>query len=166
MNEITSEKTVVDGALDGSIALRILDEGYGPGAWHGADMRAALASTTAEEAFRRPAPGRHNIAEIAVHHAACIHGVIAQLTGKSEPEFPLDGSDWYELSDARPLSWTKIQSLVGEKHRRLADVLRAIDAGELASPLGGVERMELALGVTCHAVYHAGQVQLVRVLNG
>jgi len=27
------------------------------------------------------------------------------------------------------------------------------------------DRFDLVLGVTCHAVYHAGQVQLIKVLN-
>jgi len=27
------------------------------------------------------------------------------------------------------------------------------------------ERFDLALGVTCHAVYHAGQIQLIKVLH-
>ena len=48
---------------------RVLQEGYGPGAWHGADLRAALTDVTPALAFWRPAPGRHNIAEIALHHA-------------------------------------------------------------------------------------------------
>jgi len=33
---------------------RVLDEGYGPGAWHGADMKAALADVTPAIAFWRP----------------------------------------------------------------------------------------------------------------
>ena len=48
---------------------RVLKEGYGPGAWHGADLKAALADVTPALAFWRPGPGRHNIAEIALHHA-------------------------------------------------------------------------------------------------
>src|SRR5262245_37268560 len=48
---------------------RILREGYGEGAWHGPDLKAALADVTDANAFWRPAPGRHNIAEVALHHA-------------------------------------------------------------------------------------------------
>ena len=53
-----------------ALAKRILDEGYGPGAWHGNDMKAALADVTPKLAYWRPAPGRHNIAEIAIHALA------------------------------------------------------------------------------------------------
>src|SRR6187397_358453 len=48
---------------------RILDEGYGPGAWYGSDLRTAVGDVTAAAAFKRPAKARHNIAEIAMHQA-------------------------------------------------------------------------------------------------
>ena len=53
----------------GGVEARILREGCGEAAWHGPDLKAALADVTPDAAFRRPAPGRHNIAEIALHHA-------------------------------------------------------------------------------------------------
>jgi hypothetical protein len=37
-------------------------------------------------------------------------------------------------------------------------------AGRSRSPLGPAQQFDLILGVTCHAVYHAGQIQLVKVL--
>ena len=62
------------------IESRVLNDGYGPGAWHGADLKAALADV---------APAR---------------------------------------ADA--------------------------------------ERFKLVLGITCHAIYHAGQIQLIKRLRG
>jgi len=35
----------------GRIHSRVLNEGYGPGAWHGADLKAALADVTPDLAF-------------------------------------------------------------------------------------------------------------------
>src|SRR5258707_6467298 len=46
---------------------RVVAEGYGPGAWHGPDLKAALTGVTPELAYWRPGAGRHNIAEIALH---------------------------------------------------------------------------------------------------
>ena len=40
------------------IESRILNEGYGTGAWHGADLKAAIADVTPAVAFWRPAEGR------------------------------------------------------------------------------------------------------------
>ena len=145
-------------ALDPSITTRILAEGYGAGAWHGPDLKAALADVLPPAAFWRPGPGRHNIAEIALHHAWCVRSVIGRLTGKALEPFVLEGEDWFELSDERRLAWPEIMSLVEEQHRRLAAITQ--------SPLSERERFDLVLGITCHAIYHAGQVQLLKVLRG
>lgn len=157
-----STKTAVKPA---SVTTRLLDQGYGPGAWHGPDLKAALSDLSSAAAFWRPGPGRHNIAEIAMHHAWCVRSVIGQLTGSAPEPFPLDGEDWFELSDDRRLSWSAIMAAVAEVQQRLAAVVADIGAGRIQSPLAELERFDLVLGVTCHAVYHAGQVRLVRVLG-
>jgi hypothetical protein len=83
-----------DGALN-----RILDEGYGPGAWYGSDLRAAVGDVASETAFKRPATGRHNIAEIAMHQAYWAAQIAAKLTGDEPAAFPLEGEDWFDLSN-------------------------------------------------------------------
>ena len=72
-----STTTRVEGT---AILARTLAEGYGPGAWHGADFKAALSDVTDDMAFRRPAPDRHSIAEIALHHAY-LHAQRARTAG-------------------------------------------------------------------------------------
>ena len=138
---------------------RVLDEGYGPGAWHGADMKAAVADVTPTVAFWRPGKGRHNIAEIALHHAWCVRNVTSQLTGSEPPAFPVDGADWLKLDDEKTISWDEIRRALDEQQRALAAAL----GGSSVPP--EKERFDLALGVTCHAVYHAGQIQLIKVLR-
>jgi DinB superfamily len=159
-----SATTVANTAMPIGIDSRVLNEGYGPGAWHGPDLKAALADVTGDLAFRRPAEGRHNIAEIALHHAYCARGVRGQLTGSPLESFVLDGEDWFSLSDDRRLSWTQVQSAVETEQQRLTDVIADIDARRLQSPLNAGDRFNLVLGITCHAVYHAGQVQLIKRL--
>ncbi len=145
--------------LEPAFLRRILTEGYGPGAWHGPDLAAALADVTAESAYTRPAPGRHNIAEVAVHHAWCAWSVAGQLTGRTLAPFPLSGEDWFPLDGEGELAWPAIAQLVADQQAKLAE---AIDGG--ASVLSDDERFALVLGVTCHAVYHAGQIQLIKRL--
>ena len=160
MNTTTIDKTAH------AVDTRILREGYGEGAWHGPDLKAALDEITPGLAFRRPAPGRHNIAEVAVHHAYCVRNVRAKLTGKAPERFVLDGDDWFELDDASRLSWSAIADLVRGEQQKLADCVGDIAAGRTKSPLSDADRFDLVLGITCHAVYHAGQVQLVKRLLG
>jgi hypothetical protein len=146
-------------ALDHTLASRILREGYGPGAWHGPDLRAAIADVSASTAFRRPAPGRHNIAEIAMHHAFYVRSVIERLGG-SPAAFPLSGEDWFELNDEGVLEWRKIGALLDSLQEQLATQT----ASSTRNGSNADEQLDLILGITCHAVYHAGQIQLIKAL--
>jgi hypothetical protein len=137
--------------------MKILAEGYGPGAWHGPDMKAALTDVSNELAFRRPAPGRHNIAEIAAHHAFYVHSVRGRLLGTAIEPFVLEGEDWFPVE----LPWSKIQALVANQYGRLADLVSDIGAGRVKPALSDEEVFQLVLGITCHAAYHAGQIQLI-----
>ncbi len=166
MSTTTSEKKAASSALDAKTLARILQEGYGPGAWHGADLKAAVADVSPELAFWRPAKGRHNIAEIALHHAWCARSVRGKLTGKAPEPFALEGEDWFALPDRPKLSWPEIRAVLDEEQGRLAAAVGAIQAGRVKPELAEAERLDLVLGITCHAIYHAGQVQLIKRLHG
>jgi hypothetical protein len=140
---------------------RTLAEGYGPGAWHGADLKAALADVDEKQAFTRPSADRHNIAEIALHHAFCARNVREKLTGRPVAPFILAGDDWFVLPGDGTLSWKAVRDAVEAEQRQLADAVTAIGEGA-SSPLPASEQFDLVLGITCHAIYHAGQVQLVK----
>jgi hypothetical protein len=148
-----------------SLPARILKEGYGPGAWHGPNMKAALADVSAAAAFYRPRPGRHNVAEIAMHHAWCVRSVANQLAGSEGEPFSLPGADWFAVSSERDLTWPAIVSTLEREQAQLETILAKIGSGAVRSPLDEAERFNLVLGITCHAVYHAGQVQLIKVLG-
>jgi len=146
------------------LLTRILDEGYGPGAWHGNDLKAAVADVSERTAFWRPGPGRHNIAEIALHHAYCVQGVIARLTGTKPRPFVLEGSDWFELPNDT-LTWAKVADELATQQEQLAKAAADVASGRRRSPLEEKDQLDLILGVTCHAIYHAGQIQLIKVLE-
>ena len=65
---------------DRDLLLRILDDAYERKAWHGTNLRGSLRGVTADEARWRPAPGRHNIWELAVHCAYWKYTVRRKLT--------------------------------------------------------------------------------------
>ena len=135
---------------------RILGEGYGKGAWHGPDMKAAVSDVSEELAFQRPAEGRHSIAEIALHHAFYVVSVRARLTNTKPDPFVMDGEDWFALPAKPALSWKRITKLLEDEYGKLAATVAKTET----TP----ESLELVLGITCHAVYHAGQIQLVKRL--
>ncbi len=77
----------------------------------------------------------------------------------------LDGDDWFALSDETTLSWPEIAAAVDTEQRRLTALVADIVAGRVSPSLPDTERFDLVLGITCHAVYHAGQVQLIKRLH-
>jgi hypothetical protein len=145
---------------------RVLREGYGPGAWHGADMKEALAGVSPELAFWRPAPERHSIAEIALHHAYCARSVRGRLAGTAPGRFLLEGEDWFTLEKETSPSWEEILSTVDAEQRRLTEAVEELGSGRAPRPAPAEVPLDLVLGITCHAVYHAGQVQLIKRLHG
>ena len=158
---VTETKTPSPAGLPASTLTRILDEGYGPGAWYGSDLKAAIADVKAGDAFTRPAAGRHNIAEVALHHAYWVGQIESKLTGE-QAAFPLVGEDWFALDDEKKLSWRAIVTLVDASHQRLSRTVGEIAGGKRPSPLSDAERFDLVIGITGHAAYHAGQIQLIK----
>ena len=155
----TLTKTPTPTGFPPSTFNRVLDEGYGPGAWYGADLRTATEGLPAAVAFARPAAGRHNVAEIALHHAYWATQLAAKLTGTAPSKFPLEGEDWFDLDDESRLSWSTVRGTLDAAQARLSEAVQSP-----TSPLSEAERFDIAIGITGHAAYHAGQIQLVKVL--
>jgi hypothetical protein len=160
----TATKTTTPTGLPAATFNRILDEGYGAGAWYGSDLRTAISDVTAAQAFKRPAKGRHNIAEVALHHAYWAEQIASKLTGKPAAAFPLEGEDWFEVATDRTLSWKKVVATLDAAQQRLSQAVSEVAGGVRTSPLGEAERFDLVIGISEHAAYHAGQIQLVKKL--
>jgi hypothetical protein len=144
--------------------VRLLAESYGPGAWHGPDMKAAIADVDDDAAYWRPGPARHNVAEIALHHAFYLHSVRGRLGEKTEP-FPVAGEDWFEQSAGSGLGWKKIREYLERQQAALVQTVESLGTGRVRSPLTEAERFDVILGITCHGIYHAGQIQLLKRLR-
>ena len=159
---MSTTKSDVAAPAEARLLTRILDEGYGPGAWHGADLKAALAEVSESSAYKRPGADRHNIAEIAIHHAFYARSVRERLTGTTVEPFVFKGEDWFPIDSASVMPWKKIVSTVDTLQKKLADTVAGVASGKIKSPLSSKEQLDVVLGIACHAVYHAGQIQLVK----
>lgn len=160
----TLTKTPTPTGLPAATFNRILEEGYGAGAWYGSDLRAAVNDVTARDAYKRPSKGRHNIAEVALHHAYWATQIASKLTGDAPAKLPLTGEDWFELNDDTALSWKKVVSALEQAQLRLSQAVSETASGARVSPLGEAERFDLVVGIAGHAAYHAGQIQLIKKL--
>ena len=125
-------------------------------------MLQALRGVSAKTAAWRPAPDRHNIWEIALHAAYWKYIVRRKLRGEKRGSFVLEGSNWFkrpvELSEK---SWRADLALLAAEHRTLREAVVDYLAGK-TRPLP----VRLIFGVAFHDVYHAGQIRLLRRLQG
>jgi len=152
------------------LLLRLLDEGFDHKAWHGPNLRGCLRGLSAADAARRPAPGRHNIWEIAVHAAYWKYAVRRRVTGEDRGSFPLKGSNWFTRPDPAvdpgdwPRAWAADLKLLDEQHRLLRAAVAAFDPDRLDRPWPGSKYVpgKQILGVAMHDVYHAGQIRQLK----
>jgi uncharacterized damage-inducible protein DinB len=146
--------------------LRILDEGWQRQAWHGPNLRAALRGVSAEQAAWRPGPGRHNIHEL-VRHAAYWTYMATRRLGHSEGRFAYPGTNWFPCPDVvDEAAWRADLALLEDQKRRLRRAVSSIEPPRRTAAVRTADsRLRLLLGVACHDIYHAGQVQLIKRLQ-
>jgi hypothetical protein len=152
------------------LLVAALDQAYDHLSWHGTNLKGSLRGLTVTRVSARPAPGRHNIWELAVHAAYWKYAVWRRLTGAKRGSFPLDGSNWFERpsSDhAGPKAWKADLALLEQMHQQLRATVVAFPPRQLGRRAAG-SRFSYAFlisGVTAHDLYHAGQIQLLKRLS-
>ncbi len=150
------------------LLLATIDRAYDETSWHGANLRGALRRVRLEQACWRPAPGRHNIWELAVHAAYWKYAVWRRLMGAKRGGFALRGSNWF----ARPIAataaaWRADLRLLEAQHRLLRQAVAELPPSRLGrvAPGGRFTNEAVIAGIAAHDLYHAGQIQLLKRLQ-
>jgi len=65
------------------LLLALLAEGFTRSAWHGPNLQQSLKGVRAKQAAWRPAHGRHNVWELALHSAYWKYAVRRRIEGES-----------------------------------------------------------------------------------
>jgi hypothetical protein len=147
------------------VLLTMLAEAYEKKAWHGPNLRGALRGVSAKQASWRPAPGRHNIRELAVHAAYWKYAVRRRITGEKRGGFAFDGSNWFERgTDENEASWKWDLALLAAEHRALLAAIEGLTATDTKDTRRWEYLMRQIRGVAAHDLYHAGQIQLLKRL--
>lgn len=146
--------------------LDLLAEAFDRKSWHGTNLLGSIRGLSASEALRRPAPGRHNIWEIAVHAAYWKYAVRQQLTGGKRGTFALKGSNWFARESGTGAEWKRDVALLKSEHRALVRAVEMLAPKELTrlSPRGKFTMAGLVRGAAAHDLYHAGQIQVLKRL--
>jgi hypothetical protein len=149
-----------------ALLLRILEEAYSRRSWHGTNLRGSLRGLTAGQAAWRPATGRHNIRELALHAAYWKYAVRRRLTASERGSFPIEGSNWFERGVPDDREWKSELKLLGDEHKKLIEAVSALsDSDLLLRPEGSRnDNATVIYGVAAHDLYHAGQIQLIKRL--
>jgi uncharacterized damage-inducible protein DinB len=150
------------------LLLTLLDQAYDHRAWHGTNLKGSLRRLSAAEATWRPAKGRHNIWEIAVHCAYWKYTVRRRILGEKRGSFPLTGSNWfYRHGVEGDAVWKADLALLHETHRSLRAAVASLTPRDLRkrSATGTWTLLQMIEGAASHDLYHAGQIQLLKRLR-
>lgn len=152
---------------DISLLLDLIDEAYEKKTWHGPNLKGALRGLTSEHALWRPAPGRHNIWEIALHAAYWKYTVRRRLLGEKRGSFPLSGSNWFTRKTGSEAEWKSDLRLLEETHRSMRAAIASLPPSRLSQPSkhSTISNIAVVYGIANHDIYHAGQIQLLKRLE-
>lgn len=147
------------------LAARVLEGD----AWHAGNIVDLLEDVTAAEAHAHPVPGAHSIWELVLHMTAWADEVRGRLTGAEAGE--PDTGDWPKVGRATATRWTQARAALVASYRALQDALGNLSVADLnhrvtdhrdPAPGLGLSRYVTVHGVIHHAVYHAGQIALLK----
>lgn len=144
-----------------AILTAAVEEAYDRKAWHGPTLRGALRGLNANQAFWRPADGRHNIWELVLHCAYWKYVVRRRLLGDRATKFPRAGQNFLPSPELpTEAAWRDDLVLLGETHRGLLDALASLPNAALE------KKARTIYGIAAHDAYHTGQIQLLKRLYG
>jgi hypothetical protein len=130
--------------------------------WHGPHVFQILEGVDAPRAARTSIAGAHSVWEVVLHLRAWEEIVTRRL--RDEIVEPTDAEDWPPVGDPSPERWAGALVALRETHDELNREIAAIpdDRLDATAPGGRTTRYRLAHGAVHHALYHAGQIALLK----
>jgi uncharacterized damage-inducible protein DinB len=140
-----------------------LDQVVSGGAWHGPSLDEALEGVSAVTAFEHPLPEAHSIWEIVLHVTVWASILRRRLQGERIDTVPNE-ADWVAVEIADPASWEKSLESLKREHQRLQEAILEMDSEVLDRkvPGQGYNFRTMLQGAAHHAVYHAGQITILK----
>ena len=139
----------------------------GGDAWRCPSFRDLLAAVSAPQAAARPIATAPTIWELLLH--TTVHEDVARrrLAGEEVETLP-DEKAWPRPADTSAAAWLQAKLDFGEARRALRQAVASFPEARLGEAVPGREYTFYVMlhGVVEHALYHAGQIEMLMVAQG
>ena len=134
--------------------------------FHGPALEEALAGVDAQLAAAQSPNGAHSIWQIVLHLTFWQDTIRRWLQGEGVRPGP--GDDWPEVRQTNDETWQDAMQDLERAHDQLRDEIMLLDESRLEEPIiEGMSKTYVALhGIIQHNIYHAGQIALLKKING
>ncbi|MGH9569069.1 MAG: DinB family protein [Candidatus Angelobacter sp.] len=146
--------------------LRIADQlrrAFEGEAWHGPALRELLVTVTAGQAAARPLPEAHSIWELVLHVQTWELVAVNATKGIPMPHLPL-AQDWPVIAEESTPAWTALLATLFSTNDELSHAIEDFGDHRLHDTVPGRKYnfYHLFHGMTQHALYHAGQIAILK----
>ena len=150
---------------ESSETARIADQlrrSFSGEAWHGPALLEILADANAATASARPIPEGHSIWELVLHISAWEGAILRRMQGEALQL--KESEDFPPIPDASDAAWQASLGKLNRKHDELLAAIIAMPDSRLTEQVPGKEYdfYFMLHGAVQHALYHAGQITLLR----
>ncbi|MEM7106547.1 MAG: DinB family protein [Bacteroidota bacterium] len=135
--------------------------------WMGDTFMKKLDSITAEEAFIRPLPNLHSVAELIAHLTAWKKDAFLKVRNGKGILTADDGGNWPSIQVLKEIGWEKLIEEYENSHLNLVNVLQEKEDTFLQEPYEDQDFKNtfsysfLIDGILHHDLYHLGQIGVV-----
>ena len=131
-------------------------------AWHGPAVLEILSDVDARTANARPIPKAHTIWELTLHVTGWEDIIRRRLGG--EACAPTDAENFPNVKDTSDVAWRKTVDTLRLNHERLLKAIAATPDSRLTDRVPGknYDVYTMLHGATQHALYHAGQMAVLK----
>jgi uncharacterized damage-inducible protein DinB len=155
--------------IDMSETARIADQlkrAFAGDAWHGPALMEILAGVDAASAAARPISNAHTIWELTLHISAWDGVILRRIAGKVAS--PSDEENFPKIRDKSDAAWRATLTELQRRHEELLRVISEMPDSRLTGQVPGKDYdfYFLLHGTVQHALYHAGQIVLLKRARG
>jgi uncharacterized damage-inducible protein DinB len=135
-------------------------------AWYGDSLRKILDKVTAKEAQAWPIANAHSIWELIVHVEAWVKFCLDAVQGTPIPAWSTmpKEQDWPLVGNTSEQTWKQAVGSFFSTHLKLVEALKTFSDERLEATVPGrtYNFYHLFQGMIQHAVYHGGQIALLK----